>query len=399
MADDTNPAPETHETPYVMQMPDGSTQSRVLVTDQPVTHGDVAAYVASQGGTYLGPPQAPQPQPPAPPTPGPVAPPSANYFGGYEIGANAPLSYAFAPPMIAPPSPATAPPPQPAPAATSTRDVYFPQRSFRSQVPSILGATVFGTTAGGLTAPLGPELAIPIGMGAAGVGGAIGEGTQILGEKFSGAPPAEPGTALERMGNAFTRSATAEGLLAPVQYLPLLARSTAKPIADAAERLRPVLTGTEETPSALGQWWARASQMAPADIVKDWAAQDQAKLAGEYLPDMQTVIKTIAKGAAPIPRLGEISGGAAGVATALGHPYQAAGYAIPAARQVVTQGIPTVASAMLRNPDLVPWVMRLPRIGEVAGPLISVPLRATSQGVMSEQWPRTQDVFIGSEPQ
>src|SRR5215470_12002153 len=241
MPDDTPPpAPEYHEAPYLMQMPDGSTQSRILRTDRPITHGELSDYVASQGGVYMGPPPPPapaeQPPPPAeapapapapelagppeyvppevrrmlspsvtaeweaeskrtsptPPAPGPspVPPPSpqpppdyVRAATGYDLGGGAPLAGAFAPPP--PPAPAT-PAAEPEPPPSTAREVYFPKRPLGSQVPAILGSTVFGATGTGLAAPLGPEVAIPVGMGAAGVGGLVGEGTQILAEKISG---------------------------------------------------------------------------------------------------------------------------------------------------------------------------------------------------------------------
>src|SRR5215813_14779872 len=177
-----------YETPYVMQLPDGSTQSRVLHTDRPITHGEVADYVAGQGGVYMGPPAPPtpaeapppaaappefvgppeyvppevrrmfspgneanwaaerarvSPTPPAP-GPGPIPPPSpqpppdyVRAATGYDLGGGAPLALAFAPPP--PPTPA------PAPVEQTARDVYFPQRSFTSQIPSIAGAVGLGT--------------------------------------------------------------------------------------------------------------------------------------------------------------------------------------------------------------------------------------------------------------
>src|SRR5215475_1066923 len=111
--DDAPPAPESHEAPYLMQMPDGSVQSRVLQTDRPVTHGELSGYVASQGGVYLGAPPPLAPPSPAPTTPAPapvptpapraqvVAPPNLfQAFGGYDMGGGAALSQALSPPAL-----------------------------------------------------------------------------------------------------------------------------------------------------------------------------------------------------------------------------------------------------------------------------------------------------------
>src|SRR5262245_15550151 len=420
------PPPEYHEAPYLMQMPDGSVESRVLRTDQPVTHRWIAGYVAQQGGTYLGPPPptepAPQPeQPPPPPEapspfvgpippmppeserilydpaiqaqwaaerartapspmpsapgPSPVPPPTPSLtqaFGGYDLGGGAPLSYALAPP--APAAVAPQPPAPTPPTATSARDVYFPQRGIRTQIPEIMGSTVFGVTGGGLAAPLGPEVAIPAAMGSAGLGGMIGEGTTILGEKITGSPPAEPGTARQRLANAFTRSATFEGATRALTYPAALVASRVMPAARATEEVLPVL---RETPSL--------ATMQPSEIVAKWQAlgpEGQRALAGDQLPAYQTIMDTVAKGEKPWGKLWP-GVSAYGVVQSIlsGHPLAALSSMLPAGWALARQGGSKAASAAIRNPAIQPWFAMLPRAAQVAEPMISVPLRAGMQTV------------------
>jgi|SRR5262245_19074121 len=464
MPDDAPPpAPEYHEAPYLMQMPDGSTQSRVLRTDRPITHGELSDYVASQGGVYMGPPPPPappaeQPPPPAeapppapelvgppeylppevrrmlspgteaewtaerqrtspmPPAPGPppVPPPSpqpppdyVRAATGYDLGGGAPLAGVFAPPP--PPAP---PPPAPAPEpAPTAREVYAPKRSLQSQVPSIMGATVFGTTATGLAAPLGPEVAIPVGMGAAGLGSAVGEGTQIISEKVSGSPPAEPGGVVRRLGNAFTRGATFEAPAQALRYVPALIASKAAPTLEAAERMRPILTGTAETAPTAGKaaevlkpgaqlpaWWQTWSARPPQKMLAAWeklGEEGQRELAGPHFDDMQTIMDTIAEGAekwsAATPVIGATTGGAAHY---LGHPYAAASLAFgPTGRAMVTQGTPFVLSGALRTPGLVPPLLWLPKAGRLVAEPLMLGARTTSQTVGAENWPEAETTF------
>jgi hypothetical protein len=455
-------APEYHEAPYQMRLPDGSVQSRVLRTNQPVTHGWMANYVQSQGGVYMGPPPplvpeepaepeqpprrlvlpatgqpgvpsevvrmqavSPTPQEPEAPPPGIAAPPPAappppgvSALGaGYQLGGGAPLAYAVTPPMPAAPGPTPVPPPSPLAPVTG---VLLPERSFASQVPSILGATAFGGTGAALGMPFGPVVATGAGMLGAGFGSGVGEATQIAGEKLTGGEPAEPGSAWKRVSNAAMRGATFEGLTAPVRYLPLLAASKAAPVIEAAEELRPILTGTAqaaapaaeaaaprgaaaalaaaERPGAkLPGWWATWSSGSPQQLIKAWndlGPEGQQQLAGQHLPAMQTVMKTIEQGAEPWGKLAP-SLSAGGVASALlsGHPYAALGAATPTAREVVTQGAPKLLSSALRTPEAVPWLLQLPKVGQVAEPLVSVPFRAGTQTVGAQRWPRTATMF------
>ncbi len=464
MPDDAAPpAPEYHEAPYLMQMPDGSTQSRVLRTDRPITHGELSDYVASQGGVYMGPPPPPapaeQPPPPAeapppppelvgpppyvppevqrmqspaveqqwaaerqrtsptPPAPGPspIPPPApqpppdyVRAATGYDLGGGAPLAGAFAPPP--PPAPAAAAA-EPEAAPPTAREVYFPGRSLQSQVPAILGSTVFGTTGTALAAPLGPEVAMPVGMAAAGVGGLIGEGTQILAEKIQGTPPAEPGGAVRRLGNAFTRSATFELPAQALRYVPALVASKAAPALEAADRLRPILTGTAETAPPAGKaaevlkpgaglpaWWAKWSARPPQKLLAEWerlGEEGQRDLAGAHFDDMQTVMDTIAEGAAKwgayTPVVGATVGGGLHY---LGHPAAAAGVAFgPATRELVTKGTPVVLSSMLRTPGAAPWLFTLPRISRVVAEPLMLGARTTSQTVGAENWPEAETAF------
>src|SRR5215475_4661644 len=437
MADD---APR-YETPYLMQLPDGSTQSRVLHTDRPITHGEVADYVAGQGGVYMGPPAPPEPTeappPPAaapelvgpspyvppevqrmstpgveaqwaaerqrlspmPPAPGPAPVPSpppdlVRAATGYDLGGGAPLAGAFAPP----PPPAPPAPAAPVPVEQSPRDVYFPGRSFTSQLPSVAGAVTLGTLGTAAATPLGPELQIPIGMGAAGLGSAAGEGLQIAGEKILGAEPAEPGTVTQRMGNAFVRGATFELPAQALRYFPALAVARATPAAEAAEELRPILTGSAEVgPTAgkasevlkpgyaLPRWWQSVSQGTPDEIVQAWkglGAEGQRAVAGEHFDAMQTVMKTLAAGEKGWSPWGFSTSLVGAPAVWLkGSPVGAVASLFPAAREFVREGVPALAADALRSPQAVPWLIRVPKVARVAGPMVMVPTRAASQSL------------------
>jgi len=436
------PTPDSHETPYLMRLSDGSVQSRILHTDQPVTHGWLADYVQSQGGTYLGPPAPPEPAPPPPaialpepgapgvpaevvrmravsPTLAPAPPPARTaavpagdfWSRAYQFGPGDPMAAAF----LMPPAPGPTPVPPPTPRAT-LREVYLPERSFTSRLPSIAGAVGFGTAGTALATPLGPEAQLAVGPLSAGVGSALGEGAQIVGERVLGAAPAESGTATQRMGNAFVRGVTFEGPAQALRYFPALAVSRAAPVAEAVETLRPILTGTAETAAPAGtraaeafkpggyqfaQWWQETSQLGPKAIVDSWTklgAEGQAKLAGEYAPAMRTVVNTLAEGGEKWSPWG-FGTTVAGVPTAVltGHPGATVAASIPAAREVVTQGVPSLMSSAIMNPSRLPWLVRLPRIAQTAGPYVGTAVRAGSQSLGATQWPEARQFPISGE--
>lgn len=437
--DDTAPAPDYHEAPYMMQRPDGSTETRVLHTDRPITHGELSDYVASQGGVYLGPPpppstttttttappttttqwqpppplppnatdldranrawalgsyippeEAPPPRaapPPAPPAAAPtVAPPSLmQAFGGYDLGGGAALSQAFAPPA-APEVPA------------GVRGVIAPERTFLSQTPSIIGATVGGRLGSYAATPYGPEAAIGAGMVGAGFGGGVGEGGQILYEKATGAPPAEPGSAWHRIANAALRSGTFEGLTAPLRALPIAVAQGARPAADAMAELEPELSGRATGP--LADWWAKWSARPAEEMAKEWAGMEsekQAAIAGSKLPAMRAMMETVAKGVAPISRGESVAYGTtlAGVPGAVlaGHPGAALTALYPAARAYVREAAPTVMSTIARAAPDSPWLLSLPRTTQVAGALISPVVRGGAQTFGTQRWGSAQTTF------
>jgi len=433
MADeDAPPAPESHEAPYLMQMPDGSVQSRVLQTDRPVTHGELSGYVASQGGVYLGPPPPPAPPPtttttlppalppppepfvgpspyvppevqrmesptverewaaerartaPAPvPTPAPrpqvVAPPNLfQAFGGYDMGGGAALSQALAPPAL----------PEAPPGTERVVGAITAPRSLKSQALPIIGATVLGRAGTSAATPLGPEIAIPVGMASAGAGGFLGEGGQILLEKATGAEPAEPGGAWPRMVNAAIRSATFEGLTAPLRALPIAVASSARPAAEAMQELEPVLTGREAGP--LADWWAKWSARPAAEMAAEWArlgkTGEQAALAGDRLPAMRDMMAAVTKGAGPISKGESVAYGGSVAHVFTGHPGGYLVSAYPATRAFVREATPVVMSSIARGAPESPWLLQLPRTAQAAGPLFSTAVRVPAQVLGTQRW-------------
>src|SRR5262245_47643629 len=148
------------ETRYFVQAPDGGTTTRVLRTDRPPTAGEVAAHAAQAGNTFAGFPEAAPPPPAAPPAAPPEAAPS--------LGQRA-------------------------------QQVVFPERSFVSQTPSIVGATAGsygGAALGAMTGPLAPVAVPVLSTVGAGLGSAAGEAADLGYEYLTGAPPAEPGGAV-----------------------------------------------------------------------------------------------------------------------------------------------------------------------------------------------------------
>jgi len=426
------PSPDYYETPYSIQRPDGSIDSGTLHTDQPVTHGWLSDYAQSQGGVYLGapqptsttttttqpPPELPPPlppnatdadrarrawalgsyEPPAPapapaslmpptPAPTPVAPP--RYF------LSGPLDYAYAPPGVEP-SPTRAPE---APAGTgeTIARVAGMRRSLKSQVPSIIGATTLAPIGAAAGLPLGPEASMVTGGLAAGAGSALGEGATILGEKVTGAEPAEEGTAVERMGNAFIRGTGGELITVPFRYPAALVASKLSPIIDAAKEAGPLLN---DATTQLGQWWAGVAKRTPEQIGAAWdklvESGDAQKFAGRAFDSVQQIIDTIGasgKGISPtelLEGLGLTS--AVGGAIHTGNPYLLAAPAIPVARGIASRVVPFAAGVAARVPSGLRWLANLPETAALAEPFV-YPLRAGAQALVAKNAPSAQETF------
>jgi hypothetical protein len=439
------------DTRFVVQTPDGSTATQVLRTDRPLSTPELAAHVAQQGSTFVGYADMP---PPAPPPPGAGA------------GEAPPLPSRVAPtsgvvPTLAPPA-ATLPPPAPAeaaPAATPTTaaqrvtGLLLPPRSFKSQLPSIAGATALGSVGGAVGAMTGPlaPVAIPVlsATGAA-VGGGLGEAGDLLYEHLTGATPAEPGTGWQRIQNAAYRSAATEAIAGPVAYAVRPIVKAVMPAAEAAADLLPVLARNlpaevktvetttpgvvrsidrllnPETASAVlskanlspeGQqtlfraWWQRQAGKAPEQIADTWeslSGKAQQTLAGPHVEQMQTVVNTLKTGQ-DVPILSSVlgtgGGGALGTAGYLtGHPMLGTVGGVLTATRAAEQSVPYVASRMLQTPAGAGFLANLPRVAQVVAPRLTLPAvgevpiplaRAGAQSLvaMPNAWPATSKLF------
>lgn len=406
MANGDPPAPAADvphfDTRFLVQTPDGATTTQVLRTDRPISTQELVGHLAAQGSTFVGYADAP---------------PAAAPLTGTPAGAP-PLPSAVEPTSGSAPTPAAAPvdtaaPVQPT-AAQRAQGIFLPERSFKSQLPSIGGAvtgSTMGAAAGAMTGPFAP-VAVPVlrSVGA-GLGGAGGEALEIGGEKLFGTGPAEPGTAGNRILNAGIRSAGFEVATAPIQYGVQVVRSAARPITEAATALEPILTGAAAigakavqavdgsfrninlalssvanltkhawTPEAqerlLGTWWQRQAGQAPAQIAKAWDALGDAgqQAFGALRGHMQTVIDTIQSGL-PIPDVKRLvlggGGSAAGVVS--GHP-TAVLSAVPAVQQAVEETVPWVAGKALMTPGGSQVLANLPRVGAYVAPRLTLPL-------------------------
>jgi hypothetical protein len=370
------PAPDVphFDTRFVVQTPDGSIATQVLRTDRPISTDELTAHLANQGSTFVGYPETPPPAPPAEAAPAEFHPTAAQRAAG----------------------------------------IFLPERSFKSQIPSIGGAVTGSTIGGGLGAMTGPAAPVMIPAGriiGGGLGGAGGEALEIGGEKLFGLEPAEPGSALNRIVNAGIRSSGFEAAAAPIQYGVNVIKGAAQPITEAAAALKPVLTGAAAkvakagveaadgsirnvnlalssvenltkhawTPEAqetlLGTWWQRQAGKAPEKIAEAWDQLGEAgqQAFGELRGHMQTVIDTIQSGL-PIPDVKRLLlGGGGGVASWFGHP-AAAVTALPAAQQAVEETVPYVGGKMLMTPSGAGFLAGLPRVGQVVAPRMSLPL-------------------------
>ena len=131
MPDDSAPT-QHYDTPYLVTMPDGSTQSRILTTTGPPSVGDIADHATAQGMTFAGFPQ--------PPTPAEQ-------------------------PSGATPTSQVAPPPTPS-FTERAAGIMFPKRSIESQVPSIglgAGGAWGGAALGAMVPPPFNLVTIPAG--------------------------------------------------------------------------------------------------------------------------------------------------------------------------------------------------------------------------------------------
>jgi len=430
------------DTRFLVQTPDGSTATQVLRTDRPISTDELSAHVAQQGNQFVG--YADQ----APPAPAPAA----------TVTPGAPLEGPPLPSRVGapPPAPAEAPPadlPAHPSAAQRARGIFLPERTFTSQLPSVAGATVGGSVggaAGALTGPLAP-VAIPVlsATGAA-IGGGLGEAGQLGYEWVSGAPPAEPGTAWERMQNAAIRSGGTELVAGPVAYAVRPITKAIMPVAKAAQDLAPVLaqnlpaevktveTATPgvvrsidrllnpETAGAVlskanlspeGQqtlfraWWQRQAGKAPEDIANAWESLPgpaQQTLAGPHVEQMQTVVNTLKTGQdVPLLRSARdiaTGGGLGTVGYVTGHPALATYGTVVGATKAAAEATPYVTSRMLQTPAGSSFLATLPRVAQVAAPRLSLPAigevpiplaRAGAQTFAANQWPATSTLFGG----
>jgi len=395
-----------YETRYNVTTADGGVTTRVLRSDRPVTNGELAAHAAGQGYTFAG---VPEPTPaPAPAAPGTAPPPAA---GTPTLGERA-------------------------------KQVFLPERTFASQTPSIAGGIAGGyggAALGTATGPLAPVAAPVLSMVGAGVGSALGEGLTIAGEKLGYNPPAEAGSAWERMTNAAIRGATAEGVTQPLRWGAQIASRAIMPGARAAEELAPVLTQAAGQPTRqvlvqgaggatraitdlldnpgdipafvrgvpaardtlFNSWWQRTAPQGADAVVDSWNAlgrTGQQAMAGPYLDAMQATIGTLKAGTRPVNWMAAAptGGAAATVAAALGHPGLATVIgAAPALASKAATIAPAIESAMLLSPTASQWLARLPGVMRVASPLTSFGLRTGAQAGAPEIWPSASTLTPG----
>ena len=134
----------------------------------------------------------------------------------------------------------------------------------------------------------------------------------------------------------------------------------------------------------------------PEKIVAAWDAwgpEGQAALAGAQHGAMETVIDTLRTGASPLEWGRLLTGGSIGTAVGVvGHPgIGTAIAAAPAALEVAQRAVPMAAAPMLLRPGGAAILGALPRVAEVAGPMVSIPYRAATQAGTTLLWPRPAD--------
>jgi len=366
-------------TPYLVRQPDGSTTTLMLHTSRQPTIGEVANYAESQGQAFAGFPEGP-----AAPSPPPAEAPS-------PILTNAP--------------------PEPPPTFTSraVNVLTAPRRSLLSQSPAITGGAIGGMYGAEAGAPLGPVGIVVGGLTGAAIGAGGAEAAQYGAEQAIGSEPAEPGTFGQRVTGAAVRGAAGELLPSGLRVGASRLEGAVMPTAKAVAELEPIFAGTVATAAPKGagaaeqlsskyllpQWWQSVSGRPPAEIVQAWTElgpEAQAAIAGEHLPAMQTVMGTIAQGAkgwtGEVGPWGRYGLGGAGMSYVLGHPQTILPSLAPGAWDVAQQVPPIALSAALRTPRAVPLLAGLPRVAEVAGPMIMAPVRTASQVYVAEEGPR-----------
>jgi hypothetical protein len=306
-----------------------------------------------------------------------------------------------------------APPPPPPPSApglaAQAGQLFFPERTFMSEVPSIIGGTA-GAVAGGLTGPFAPVAA----PAAAAIGAGAGEMGQVGLERVMGWPPAEPGTPWERATRAAARGGVTEVATLPLRALPYVVRG-ARPVLGAAEELAPVLRqnlpeGTAllergiagiapeaaQQPTLLRAWWQDVAPHGKEAVTAAWDAlgpAGQAQLAGGQREAMQTVVNTLRAAGESIPagewgRLIGRGGGLGGLATYLGYPELGTALAVvPQAMSLARTTAPRLAAPMLLSPTASQFLAQLPQAARVAGPWPMRVAQAGSQAVSPLVWP------------
>jgi len=381
MAD--TPEPPAYTQPYLARQPDGSTVTYLWHTDQQPTVDEVANFAASQGHQFAGFPEGPE-APPRPP-------------------AEAPSPQLSAAPPEAPPT-----------LGQRAAGMFFPRRTLISETPSV-GLAIPGAMYGvELGAPLGPGGMLVGGVTGAVLGGMGGEAVQYGAEQAIGLPPAEQGTFWQRVRSAGARTGAGELISYPARYGAQYVYRAVRPAAEAAQELRPILSGAVtgaippegqaahialEPQAALARWYQEnALGKSNAEIVHAWDAlgsrEAQANLAGEHLGAMDDYMATLRAGSTPWSETARGVMGEGG-ATPLGlyalwqgNPKLGGGLLLPAARDVGQEIGRKVLAAGLRSPRLgVPFLASLPPTAQVAGPLFGWGTRMVGQRVAAENWP------------
>jgi hypothetical protein len=282
-----------------------------------------------------------------------------------------------------------------------------PERTFLSEVPQIIGGI------GGGMVPAGPFTPLT-----AGAGSALME-TGVLGaEQLMGWPPAEPGGPVNRVGRAFTRGAAGEGITrAGIAGYRALTRG-ARPVMEAAETLKPVLTrevpkdlvfgprglagpqiavdalvkdpamlakmGTELTPemqqTVLTRWWQTNAEGGPQQVIKAWDALGtvegaQQALAGAYHGPLTAMVDTL-RGVGKLPQTyGELlrAGPLATAALMTGHPY------VAGATGLLSSVLPREAPRLFLHPGPAAFLTALPQMARQAAPVVRFGLRTAAQ--------------------
>jgi len=216
---------------YMVQQPDGGVSTLQSEAERPPTWGELQDHVASTGAQLL--PATPAQQPAREQI---SAPPPQRLPPATAFLSNPPAEAAAPPDWQA--SVSRMPPAAPSLLSEQARNVFIPQRSFQSQLPSAGAAYLGGEVGTGLGivagAPLGPAgVAVTTPIAAAGTAALFSgstEAAQIGLEHLLGWHPAEPGTFWQRVGNAAIRGATFEGGAQALRLAPQIALRTASTV-------------------------------------------------------------------------------------------------------------------------------------------------------------------------